>query len=130
MLSIIRNGKECLKHCNFDLLLHLVCYLEIDKIKCSVSIYVELTEQNHMKWYLLFIIQVNDCLVLLLTVKKGDRVAQLVCEKICYPDLVEEEVNFNPASLICTSDFWVFPVDLDSYQRRAGIKNMRNIQSV
>uniref|UniRef100_A0A3Q2SQU8 Deoxyuridine 5'-triphosphate nucleotidohydrolase n=1 Tax=Fundulus heteroclitus TaxID=8078 RepID=A0A3Q2SQU8_FUNHE len=24
-------------------------------------------------------------------VKKGDRVAQLVCEKICYPDLVEEE---------------------------------------
>lgn len=23
-------------------------------------------------------------------VKKGDRVAQLVCEKICYPDLVEE----------------------------------------
>uniref|UniRef100_A0A3B4FR10 Deoxyuridine 5'-triphosphate nucleotidohydrolase n=1 Tax=Pundamilia nyererei TaxID=303518 RepID=A0A3B4FR10_9CICH len=26
-------------------------------------------------------------------VKKGDRVAQLVCEKICYPDLVEQEVN-------------------------------------
>uniref|UniRef100_A0A1A7WMG3 Deoxyuridine 5'-triphosphate nucleotidohydrolase n=1 Tax=Iconisemion striatum TaxID=60296 RepID=A0A1A7WMG3_9TELE len=24
-------------------------------------------------------------------VKKGDRIAQLVCEKICYPDLVEEE---------------------------------------
>ncbi|XP_026019371.1 deoxyuridine 5'-triphosphate nucleotidohydrolase, mitochondrial isoform X1 [Astatotilapia calliptera] len=24
-------------------------------------------------------------------VKKGDRVAQLVCEKICYPDLVEQE---------------------------------------
>ncbi|XP_017259672.1 deoxyuridine 5'-triphosphate nucleotidohydrolase, mitochondrial isoform X2 [Kryptolebias marmoratus] len=24
-------------------------------------------------------------------VKKGDRVAQLVCEKICYPDLVEEK---------------------------------------
>ncbi|KAM6942592.1 deoxyuridine 5'-triphosphate nucleotidohydrolase, mitochondrial [Xenentodon cancila] len=24
-------------------------------------------------------------------VKKGDRVAQLVCEKICYPDLMEQE---------------------------------------
>uniref|UniRef100_A0A3Q3XRU9 Deoxyuridine 5'-triphosphate nucleotidohydrolase n=1 Tax=Mola mola TaxID=94237 RepID=A0A3Q3XRU9_MOLML len=24
-------------------------------------------------------------------VKKGDRVAQLVCERICYPDLVEQE---------------------------------------
>ncbi|XP_029353261.1 deoxyuridine 5'-triphosphate nucleotidohydrolase, mitochondrial isoform X2 [Echeneis naucrates] len=24
-------------------------------------------------------------------VKKGDRIAQLVCEKICYPDLVEQE---------------------------------------
>lgn len=28
-----------------------------------------------------------------LTVKKGDRVAQLVCEKICYPELVEEKVK-------------------------------------
>lgn len=26
-------------------------------------------------------------------VKKGDRVAQLVCEKICYPDLQEQMVN-------------------------------------
>lgn len=34
-------------------------------------------------------------------VKKGDRVAQLVCERICYPDLEEQEVicklrNSNP----------------------------------
>uniref|UniRef100_A0A8C5E3W0 Deoxyuridine 5'-triphosphate nucleotidohydrolase n=1 Tax=Gouania willdenowi TaxID=441366 RepID=A0A8C5E3W0_GOUWI len=28
-------------------------------------------------------------------VKKGDRVAQLVCERICYPELMEEEVNPN-----------------------------------
>lgn len=27
-------------------------------------------------------------------VKKGDRVAQLVCEKICYPDLEELEVSY------------------------------------
>lgn len=25
--------------------------------------------------------------------KKGDRIAQLVCERICYPDLVELEVR-------------------------------------
>lgn len=29
-----------------------------------------------------------------LSVKKGDRVAQLVCERICYPDLMEEQVQF------------------------------------
>lgn len=27
-------------------------------------------------------------------VKKGERVAQLVCERICYPDLMEEQVQF------------------------------------
>lgn len=32
-------------------------------------------------------------LIFLCAVKKGDRVAQLVCEKICYPDLQEQMVN-------------------------------------
>lgn len=35
----------------------------------------------------------NKCLVFLLAVKKGDRVAQLVCERICYPELEEQEVK-------------------------------------
>lgn len=43
-------------------------------------------------------------LILLCAVKKGDRVAQLVCEKICYPDLQEQMVNyantFNRSSLL------------------------------
>lgn len=32
-------------------------------------------------------------LIFLCTVKRGDRIAQLVCEKICYPNLLEQEVN-------------------------------------
>lgn len=41
-----------------------------------------------------FYICVNESNFLVcLTVKKGDRVAQLVCEKICYPELVEEKVK-------------------------------------
>lgn len=28
------------------------------------------------------------------TVNKGDRVAQLICEKIVYPEVVEFEVNY------------------------------------
>ena len=31
-------------------------------------------------------------------VKKGDRVAQLVCEKICYPDLLEQKVHLVTAN--------------------------------
>lgn len=29
------------------------------------------------------------------TVNKGDRVAQLICEKIVYPEVVEFEVNYS-----------------------------------
>lgn len=35
---------------------------------------------------------INDSFV---SVKKGDRVAQLVCERICYPDLQELKVKTN-----------------------------------
>lgn len=33
-----------------------------------------------------------DFLVFCSSVKKGDRIAQLICERICYPDLEELEV--------------------------------------
>lgn len=37
--------------------------------------------------------QGDTFLIFLCTVKKGDRIAQLVCERICYPDLLEQTVN-------------------------------------
>lgn len=62
-----------------------------------------------------------------LTVKKGDRVAQLVCEKICYPELVEEKVkkkNNNhlncPKNLIWIKLFIFFLQTLDETERGAG----------
>lgn len=52
-----------------------------------------------MKWKALLIwslsppsVSLSPCVAL--SVKKGDRVAQLVCERICYPDLMEEQVQF------------------------------------
>lgn len=44
----------------------------------------------------------------LFPVKKGDRVAQLVCERICYPDIVEQQVNckltnINSVHLVATT---------------------------
>lgn len=45
--------------------------------------------QYAIEFYLLF----------LFPVKKGDRVAQLVCEKICYPELEEQKVNYKLINL-------------------------------
>lgn len=43
--------------------------------------------------YVYFHLQLLSLPLFLFPVKKGDRVAQLVCERICYPDLVEQQVN-------------------------------------
>lgn len=53
-------------------------------------------------------LQLLSLLPFLFSVKKGDRIAQLVCERICYPDIVEQQVNcklinINSVHLVATT---------------------------
>jgi dUTPase len=42
-------------------------------------------------------------------VRKGDRIAQLICEKICYPELVMLEVKLkNTSSLRNATDAFIY----------------------